>query len=658
MSTPEDATVVVMGGTAGGIATAVRTAREGIDTRLITIQDHLGGALPSLGGLDSFYEGNRAPILQSFLDAVDEYYRETSGPESDDYALATGRTVPHLRCFEPHVAETILEELVAVEDAVSVTRGYVVDTVDRDTERIRSLTVRSLDTGDRRTVAADFFVDATYEGDLLANAGVPYRVGRESRSEFGEQHAGKIFTAGGTEGGSEGVGEYRRDAAAGDLNLKIWGEVSKEILTDSTGEGDDAVQAYNFRLCMTSNEDNQVPIEKPDGYDRDRYVGILEDPVDAIEGGHPLHSRFLNHPPEELSFPYSGPWLPNEKAGMNAANLVGEVDDYPDGDWERRQEIITAHREHALGLMYFLQTDPAVPAHVQAEANEWALAADEFEANDHVPRQLYIREARRMDGQYVVTEDDMRVASGIDRPPIFEDSIATAGDWYMDSHSCTTDRVRGSMGDGKILLTEVTRPCQLPFRTLVPPDLENLIVPVALSASHVAWGGIRLEPTWLHIGEAAGHAVAAAVEYQISLSAVSIDRLQRRLIEHGVMISWFNDVDMGMAEPWVPAIQYLGTKGFFRGFDAAPEAPLTSAVGDVWARATAERLVGIGDARKTVRALPADACAGKPITGPAFRERLTHEFRVRGLDTEDISVLPSDCSRGRAASEAYALLAG
>lgn len=662
MTDAYDAEVVVFGGTPGGIATAVRTAREDMDTLLVTLKPHLGGALPSLGGLDSFYDGERSPILQEFLASLEEYYRDEYGENSDDYAKAVGESIPHLASYEPHVAENILEQLVAEENNLNVEREFQIEGVERGPELIQRVTFDSFTSEKSIVIEADTFVDATYEGDLLANAGVSYTVGRESRQEFEEQHAGRIFTSGGTEGGSEGVGEYKRDAAAGDLNLDIWGEVSKEILTGSTGEGDNAVQAYCHRICMSSDPDNRRAIEKPDNYDRNRYVGIVQDPEDTFEEEHQLHSRFLNHAPEDLSFPYSGPWLPNDKVGMNAGNLVGGADEYPDANWQTRMEIIEAHENHALGLMYFMQNDPEVPDEVQSEAQEWGLACDEFTDNDNIPRHMYIREARRLVGKYVLTEDDMRVAPGIDRPPIFEDSIAIAGDWYMDSHNCTTDRVRGSMGDGKILLTEVTRPCHIPYRMLLPDQLRNLIVPVPVSASHVAWGGIRLEPTWMHIGEAAGYAVVLAAEKGVPPDALNVDQLQRKLTESGVMLSFFNEFDMNSDEDWVPAVQYLGTKGFFDSFDARPEDRLTSSCASEWAQTAVAILTDDVDGTERAQAVRNDGEDNPAVTADEFIDMLCWELQHAGMEERAIELQErkgeprTELLRGEACQLVYNLL--
>lgn len=194
-----------------------------------------------------------------------------------------------------------------------------------------------------------------------------------------------------------------------------------------------------------------------------------------------------------------------------------------------------------------------------------------------------MREARRIVGRYTFTEHDGTLAPGLDRAPVHHDAIAIT-EWPMDSHECRLERRYGSLYDGKILLSEATRPGQVPYRCLLPEDLDNLIVPVAMSCTHVGWGTLRLEPTWMHVGESAGHAVALAQELGIAPANVPVERLQRRLVEHGVMLSFFNEFDMAAEAPWVPAMQFLGTKGLFASYDARPDVPADETTAREWLR--------------------------------------------------------------------------
>ena len=237
---------------------------------------------------------------------------------------------------------------------------------------------------------------------------------------------------------------------------------------------------------------------------------------------------------------------------------------------------------------------------------------------------MYVREARRIVGRYVFTEHDATLARGYSRAPVHEDSIAIA-EWFMDSHEVSTERMPGSDADGKIILSEVTRPSQIPYRTLLPKNIDNLLVPVCLSASHVGWGTIRLEPTWMHIGEAAGYAAALAVKENTVPGKVSVPRLQRVLAGNGVMLSFFNDSDMKTKAPWVPAVQYLAARGFFSSYNAGAEDPLTLATAQQWARAFGELAAGAGTANQRALSLSRSAAspAGPPVTVREFTVMLS-----------------------------------
>jgi len=234
-----------------------------------------------------------------------------------------------------------------------------------------------------------------------------------------------------------------------------------------------------------------------------------------------------------------------------------------------------------------MQNDPSVPETQRTEWRNYGIARDEFVDNGHRPYEFYVREARRLSGRYVFSEHDATLAPGLRRAPVHRDSIAVT-EWYMDAHACTTARVPGSLDEGKMMLHQETFPGQLPYRTLFAPDLDNLIVPICLSATHVAWGTVRLEPTWMTIGEAAAFATLQAIRRNQPPANIDPDALLRTLATKHVMISFFNDVDVSANEPWIPAAQYFGTKGFFAEYDVRPSAALTRAVAEAWAEGYAK----------------------------------------------------------------------
>lgn len=649
--------MVVLGATPGGIAAAVRAAREGLTCQLVAFNARVGGMMA--GGLsvtDTTLSPTRSrtPLLDEFFERVRLHYREEYGPDSRQYADCNEGLF-----FEPKVAEGVFEDLLA-EAGVDVRRGYYPVDAARSGRDLRRVVFEAIggsdddEDDDRFAVAAETFVDATYEGDLAAVAGVPYRVGRESRAEFGEQYAGRLFSEKGT-----------------------------RIYPGSTGVGDDVVQSYDYRLCLSKDPDNRRRPEKPDTYDREEYLPMMEDGPEA-EFGHgesyrseeiPCHikSELVRPTVEEIRemglasyLLLRGP-LPNDKRDLNTADLPGAVDDYPEADWERREEIANRHEEHVLGMLYFLQNDEAVPEDLREEARQWGLPEDEFEDNDGFPFQLYVREGRRIAGRTTFTEHDARLAEGIGRSPINEDSIAIA-EYAMDSHDCRPVRRPGSLAEGHHFLGEVTVPSQVPYGALLPEDVDNLLVPVPLSATHVGFGTIRLEPTWLQIGESAGYAAALAASANTTPGDLDASDLQRTLAEEGGMVTFFEDVRLDDDVRGTAAAQYLGTKGFFRGYEADLESALDGATADRWARLAAAEADSEerGDAATDrARSLPKAGGGTEPVDPAGFADRLRGAFERRELDPARVddavagvdSKGGSDLDRGVACEIVYDLLA-
>ena len=652
METIENCDVCVAGATPAGITAAVRVAREGGDVILASAYRHLGGVLSNgLSCWDTMYDGYRAPIQEEWLEKMRTHYRETYGEDSEHYRISQsgpfgGGRFKGAYTWEPHIAEQMFEELVTAESGIRVVREYIPDAVERAGREIRSVIFRSLAGGDRMRVNARVFIDATYESDVAALAGVPYRVGREERGEYNEIYAGKIWVKrSGNEAnfshGSDAALQWPRAARRGDLNLRPWWGTTQEIFSESTGEGDGAVQAANFRVCLSSDPDNQIPVEPPEGYDRREFLPIIEgDPEEGPLHPYPIKSGLLNYP--LTAFPGVIP-IHGSKCDWNAAAIPGGVDDYPDGDWRTRQAIIKRHRDFALGLLYFLQHDDAVPEKIRGEALRWALPADEFADNGHFPHEFYLREGRRIIGRYVMRESDACIGTGLDRAPVHGDAVAIA-EWLMDSHDCTPERLRGAEGDGFTSLSEYTRPSQIPYRSFLPNDIDNLIMGLAVSATHVAWGTVRVEPCCMHIAETAGHAAALALESGVSPADIEVAALQRRLVENRVMLTFFNEFDMVADESWAPAIQFLGTKGFFSSYNARPDDPLTKAVGEIWARAFGSLMDGSHDAANCAR-LVAEAEKGEQtaITADGFRALLQREVDYR--DTELAVGLSAELSK-------------
>jgi hypothetical protein len=642
------ANVVVVGGTPSGIACAVRCAREGLDVILVNATNHLGGIMSSgLGAMDTLYDGFRAPIYETFIQQVRDYYKATYGEGSKQASTCYSKRKLH---YEPHVAEQIFTGLVEAESRITVLYRYYPASVERADRKLISVSVQSFDGEPTIRLEADAFVDASYEGDLAALAGVEMTVGRESRGVYNEQHAGKIFT-------QSGGGSYSQDAAAGLLNLEPFSSVSQRIFAGSTGEGDNALQAYNFRVCLTSNPNNRVYPTKPDSYDRTLYLGIVEKPEDNRGKTHVLRSHLM------LS---DGSWklnshIPNDKLSWNDPLLLGAQLEYPNADWTRREEIILQHKEFALGMLYFLQNDEAVRSDVRDEALRWGLPKDEFMDNGNFPYEILVREGRRMVGRHIFTEHDGTLAPSLNRTPVHSDSVGIA-EWPISSHDCTADRRLGSCNDGVLMLSEATRPSQIPYRSLLPKEVDNLLVTVCLSCSHIGWGTLRLEPVFIHMGESAGFAVSVAARQGILPGLLDTDTLVRELAENKVMVSFFNEFDMSTQQDWVPAVQYFGTKGFFSEYDAQPEERLDQHTAHIWANAFGSLLAGSLNPLEPAQKLHQERLqseAAESVSSKEFHQFIEQELAVRGVRDVQLNVEHRDNApvrRGEACLMLYRLL--
>jgi hypothetical protein len=263
---------------------------------------------------------------------------------------------------------------------------------------------------------------------------------------------------------------------------------------------------------------------------------------------------------------------------------------------------------------------------------EYGLPADEFPDNNHAPYEIYVREARRLVGRYIFKEQDNKIAEGTGRTPIHEDSIAIT-DWPVDSVACLPRKAPGGSMDGILFLGEESRPAQVPYRSLLPQEVDNLLVPVALSASHVGWGSIRLEPVWMQVGESAGFAAALALKSGTTPGALNPDALMRKLATSRVMVTFLNDGDVTANDAWIPAAQYFGTKGFFHDYDARPGDPLKKETARLWIEALARLGTDKLDAEALARAVAqAESNAGESITASAFAALLPESNTAKAAD--------------------------
>jgi hypothetical protein len=497
------ADVVVYGATAGGAVAAVAAARQGKSVLLVEPGRHVGGMLT--GGLGATDTGNRAGIggySREFFDRVRRHYVEKYGQASPQVKDCSDGFR-----FEPHVATLILKQMLN-EAKVEPLFGQVIARVEKKGTRIVSFSTAKGD-----TFAGEVFIDATYEGDLMSRAGVKYHVGREGVDDYGESLAGvqKFSKFHQWPVKVDGRGE------SGLLPLVQGGPLGKP------GQGDKKVQAYNFRLCMTDRPANRVPWPKPKGYDPARYE---------------LLARYLKARPGVKMGQLMNPiMMPNRKTDTNnngpiSTDHIGANWDYPEATPGRRAAIWQDHVEYTQGFFWFLAHDPRVPAALQKEVNGWGLAKDEFTDTGNWPHQLYIREARRMVGAYVMTEKDIRA-------DILKEDAVGVGSYNTDSHHVQrVVREDGSVlneGDFQVPLA----PYAIPYRCLIPKaaECENLLVPVCASTTHVAYGTVRMEPVFMILGQAAGVAASLAIDAKTSVQKAPVEKLLAELKRQKAVLS-------------------------------------------------------------------------------------------------------------------------
>jgi FAD dependent oxidoreductase len=374
--------------------------------------------------------------------------------------------------------------------------------------------IQSITTLSGKVFKGKVFIDATYEGDLMAAAGVSYHVGREANSVYGEKWNGVQQNVYHHKHHFQGlnVSPYK---VKGDSSSGILARISTDPL-EPNGTGDNKIQAYCFRMCLTNDAENRIPFPKPENYDPKQYELLLRifevmDPMYIFEKFDPIPNNKTdtnNHGP--FSF---------DNLGMNW--------DYPEANYERRREIIEEHKTYQLGMLYFICHDPRVPKQLQEAMQKWGLPKDEFVDNSHWPYQLYIREARRMIGEYVITEHDLLG----DRKSKTRRSIGM-GSYGIDSHNIQryvdSEGYVQNEGDVGIHVGVYT----IPYDVIVPKESEvkNLIVPVAASCSHVAYGSIRMEPVFMILAQGAGTAACIAIDDQATVQSVNYEKLKTRLL--------------------------------------------------------------------------------------------------------------------------------
>jgi len=508
--------LVIYGNNSAGVMAGIQARRDGLDVIVTGPDKHLGGL--TAGGLSWTDSGNKdavGGISREFYRRVQAHYDQ---PETWKYQRPEdySRYDPEndaMWVFEPHIAETVFEEMVA-EAGLEIHREKRLDRGKGVTvKRNRITEIRMLDGTAYRS---RIYIDATYEGDLMAAAGVSYAVGREANSRYGE-------TLNGVQTRNAVFHQFEYDVSPyvvpDDPASGLLPRIHHEDLGEE-GSGDKKVQAYNFRMCLTTAEENRVPFPKPEGYDPAQYE---------------LLGRYLDRGWRGISDKFDP--APNAKTDTNnygafSTDNIGMNYDYPEAGYERREEIVREHERYQKGLMWYLANDPRVPEDVREQIGQWGLARDEFRDNDHWPHQIYVREARRMVSDFVMTEMHLRGKKPTGK------SIGM-GSYNMDSHHVQryVDARGYARNEGDVQVNP-GGPYLISYDAIIPrrKEIANLLVPVCLSSSHIAYGSIRMEPVFMILGQSAAAAARIAVRRDIPVQDVGYDALRQELLRLGQVL--------------------------------------------------------------------------------------------------------------------------
>jgi hypothetical protein len=508
-ATPVAVDVVVYGATPAGVCAAVAARREGVSVAIVEPTDLVGGMMTS--GL-SFSDSNQM-ARECLLGLFDEFHQRLEAKYRVqgtrlEYSVAEKDQRPWT--YEPHMAEAVFNDLLR-EVGLQVLLNCEIQAVVKDSARIKHIITRN-----GLQLVGRVFIDATYDGDLMALAKVGYRVGREGRDEYDESFAGKQFPK-----KTVSVSPFETDGgllplvtAAGDADPR---------------KGDHRTMTYSFRLCLTDVPTNRVPITQPDNYDPTQFE---------------LFRRYYAKYPS-AEFPIDLYSIPGGKFDANngiakqlSLGLVGASSEWPDATPEHREDILRQHRAYTQGLLWFLANDVAVPEHIRARATSLGLAKDEFQRYGNWPPVLYVRESRRMKGAYIMTQSD--ILTNTTKP----DSIAV-GSFPIDSHDC--QRLASSEGgftnEGAIFPRHIAgraigQPYRIPYRSIIPrsDECDNLLVPMCLSATHVAMCSIRVEPTWMVLGQSSGIAAALIAREDVAVGGLEYAKLKTALVARDVVL--------------------------------------------------------------------------------------------------------------------------
>ena len=494
--------ICIYGGTSAGVIAAYTAAKQNKKVILIEPGKHLGGL--SSGGLGYTDIGNKyvvSGLARDFYRRVGKHY---------------GKFETWI--FEPHVAEAIFNQYIK-EANVPVLYEYRIVDASKQNGIIQNITIENSNapqSGLNKTIIAKMFIDCSYEGDLMAKAGVSYTVGREDNKTYNETWNGSQLLD--KHQFPDGIDPYKipGDSTSG----LLWGISNNKVLPNGTGNK--MVQTYNYRLCLTNDAANRIDITKPDGYDASQYELLL---------------RYIStYKPKELNDRVLKiDIMPNHKTDINnngpfSTDFIGMNWNYPDADYNTRTRILAAQKDYTIGLLYFIGHDPRMPEHLQKEMLQWGYPKDEYTDNNNFTPQAYIRESRRMIGAYVMTQNNC------EGKEVITDAVGMAA-YTMDSHNCERLVVNGMVKNEGDVQVGGFGPYPVSYRALIPKENEckNLYVPVCLSASHIAYGSIRMEPVFMVLAQSCAAAACIAINNNQTVQQVSVQQLQQTLAQNPLM---------------------------------------------------------------------------------------------------------------------------
>ena len=534
--------ICVFGGTSAGIVAAIQSQKMGKSVVIAEPGKFLGGL--TTGGLSATDIGNKAAIgglSRDFYHRIAQHYgKDTSWTVEtrEEYfskrgsgqsaASNLGAADATMWTFEPKIARAVYDAMLQ-EANVRVLREQRLKSVKKSGTRVTEIAMEN-----GNVFRAKMFIDCTYEGDLMAKGGVSYHVGREANATYGETLNG-ICAETPKHQFTVAVDPYVKpgDASSGLLPFIQAGDGGKP------GEGDKRVQTYNYRLCFTTNAANRAPVLPPPNYDAAKFE-LLARYLEALvaSGKKPQLKEFWN--------PI---WMPNQKTDINnnggfSTDFIGANYEYPEGDYATRERIAKQHEEYIRGFLTFLATSPRVPENMRREMQQWGPCKDEFPETGGWPNQLYVREARRLVSDYVMTEKHCR---GME---LATDSVGLAA-YNMDSHNCQRIVKNGRVENEGDVQVAPMKPYPISYRSLVPKqsECENLFVPVCMAASHIAYGSIRMEPVFMILAQSSATAASMAIDEKIPVQKVDYAKLRARLIADKQVLDWTNAASNRAAVP-------------------------------------------------------------------------------------------------------------